>query len=173
MIKAYLATHFFNEAGFQWTANLAEKIRKEVPEIDLYVPQENTDINDKSGDDSHITDVSIANGDCAYLDECNILIANLDGVEIDSGVSAEIGYVAGLIKSEERHCANPKIRTIIGLYTDIRQDGSGDNHFYINLFTKGLVNREGLVVSSTDNLITILKQTVKDIYYNAGLGGCL
>lgn len=172
MIKGYLATHFFNEAGFEHTAKLAKRIREEV-NIDLYVPQENAEINDKANNDENITDIAIAEADCSYLDEANILIASLDGVEIDSGVSAEIGYMSGLIKAESQLSANPKIRYIIGLYTDIRQDGTGDNHYYINLFTKGLVNLNGIVVRSTDELVKVLKQLVKTIEKQVQLGGML
>lgn len=155
-MKGYLATHFFNEAGFDWTAKVAKRIRDEV-NIDLYVPQENAEINDKTGDDSHITAKAIAKGDNYFLDRANILIVSLDGVEIDSGASAEIGYFSGLKRSEEVLCAHPINRMIIGLYTDIRRDGSGDNHFYINLYTKGLVELNGKVVNSTDELIEVLK----------------
>lgn len=155
MIKGYLATHFFHEAGFQWTKQLAERIRNEVG-IDLYVPQENGEINDKT-DDTGITAEAIAEGDNQYLREANILIASLDGVEIDSGVSAEIGYFSGLIDSEKRLVVCPRNRVIIGLYTDMRRDGSGDNRYYINLYTKGLVAIHGHIVHSTDELIETLK----------------
>ncbi|HLO11573.1 MAG TPA: nucleoside 2-deoxyribosyltransferase [Pseudoneobacillus sp.] len=156
LLKGYLATHFFNDSGFKWTHELAKTIR-ESASIDLYVPQENSEINDKSGDDSNITAVAIANGDNKYLREANVLIASLDGVEIDSGVSAEIGYFSGLIESERRLVAQPRTRYIIGLYTDIRRDGSGDNHYYINLYTKGLVQLYGTVVHNNDELKSVLR----------------
>lgn len=47
------------------------------------------------------------------LDECDMVIAILDGVDVDSGTAAEIGY------------AHAKGKFIMGLRTDMRQ--SGDN----------------------------------------------
>lgn len=169
MIKAYLATSFFSEPGFEWTAKVAEQIRKNT-EIDLYVPQENGEINDKENNDS-IGAIDIADGDNAYLEKSNILIASLDGVEIDSGVSAEIGYFSGLINSELKLMAKPKTRIIVGVYTDIRRNGTGDNRFYINLYTKGLVEKYGFVVNSTDELIEkliFLEKTIKEEVNNYG-----
>ena len=46
-MKAYLASFFFDKFGYEGTKKLAEDIRKAVPNIDLYVPQENDEINDK------------------------------------------------------------------------------------------------------------------------------
>jgi nucleoside 2-deoxyribosyltransferase len=172
MIRGYLATHFFNEAGFEHSAKLAKLIRENT-NIDLYVPQENGEINDKSGDDSHITDISIADGDCLYLNSSNILIASLDGVEIDSGVSAEIGYFSGLITAEKVLSANPRIRYIIGVYTDVRQNGSGDNHFYINLFTKGLVRNNGIIVKNSEELVLKLAKLEEIIKKDIEMGGIL
>lgn len=160
-MKGYLATHFFNEAGFKYTKELAELIRKEVPELNLYVPQENSEINDKSNNDGVITSELIAKGDNHYLKHSNILIANLDGVEIDSGVSAEIGYFSGLIEAEKDLLDEPKERIIIGLYTDIRQDGTGENFFYINLYTKGLVKLNGIIVKNKFELVEEIKKFVR------------
>lgn len=155
-VKGYLATHFFNEAGFAYTKHLAEQIRKETG-IELYVPQENEDINDKEKNDSTITAKRIAVADNKHLEEANVLIAILDGVEIDSGVSAEIGYFSGMMKVERHQTSYPKPRTIVGVYTDIRRDGTGDNRFYINQYTKGLVDLNGTVVNSTEELVKDLK----------------
>jgi hypothetical protein len=161
-MKAYLATNFFSEAGFQYTANLAKMLRE--LDIDLYVPQENGEINDKSAKNAAtITDIDIANGDNRHLEDANFLIASLDGVEIDSGVSAEIGYFSGMARAEEKYCANPPYRKIIGLYTDIRRDGEGDNRFYINLYTKGLTKLRGRVVHTRlDVMSAILEYSAQE-----------
>ena len=48
-IKAYLAGSMFCEADRMYNAYLAERIRERVGDkIDLYVPQENLSINDKT-----------------------------------------------------------------------------------------------------------------------------
>lgn len=151
-MKGYLATHFFNEAGFEWTAKLAEKIRKETG-IELYVPQENDEINDKEKNDATITDVAIYEADTEELLDSNILIACLDGVDIDSGVSAEIGLFSGYIEAVKRNYIYDKPRIIIAIYTDMRRHGTGDNHHYINLYTKGACSKFGKVVHNSDDLI--------------------
>lgn len=159
-MKAYLASHFFNEAGFNYTKSIADRIRKDIPELDLYVPQENGEINDKEANDTTITARLIAEGDNQYLREANILIANIDGVEIDSGVSAEIGYFSGLMELEKIYEVK-KPRIIIGLYTDMRQNGTGENFFYINLYTKGLIQSNGILVKNTDELIGSIKDFIQ------------
>lgn len=159
-MKGYLASHFFNEAGFNYTKEISQKIKNEIPELDLYVPQENDEINDKETNDDTITAALIAKGDNYYLKNSNILIANIDGVEIDSGVSAEIGYLAGLIEAE-KDLENRIPRIIIGLYTDMRQDGTGENFFYINLYTKGLIELNGTLVRDIDQLIEEIKEFIK------------
>ena len=45
-MKGYLASHFFNDAMFRWTEDLAQYIEKNT-DLELYVPQRNADINDK------------------------------------------------------------------------------------------------------------------------------
>lgn len=154
-MKAYLASHFFNEAGFNYTKKIAATLRDRVPELDLYVPQENGEINDKEKNDSTITAQAIAQGDNLYLKDSNILIANIDGVEIDSGVSAEIGYMSGIMDLDK---SIPRI--IIGLYTDIRQNGTGENFFYINLYTKGLIESNGFLVKDIDQLVDGIKNFI-------------
>lgn len=136
-MKGYLATHFFNLGGLEFTSKIAEIIRKEG--IDLYVPQENGEINDKKSD-ADVTDIDIWNGDIHRLKESDILFACIDGVEIDAGVAGEIGYFASLIEN------SPKKRTIIGIYTDMRRHGTGDGHFYVNLFVTGGIRKNGVMV---------------------------
>lgn len=156
-MKGYLASHFFNEAGFNYTKEISRRIKEDIPELNLYVPQENDEINDKEANDSTITAALIAKGDNNYLIDTNILIANIDGVEIDSGVSAEIGYMSGMIEIEKK-LSNPIPRIIIGLYTDMRQNGTGENFFYINLYTKGLIELNGILVKNIDELIFEIKK---------------
>lgn len=152
-MKAYLASHFFNKGGFEYTEKLAKFIRTEIPELDLYLPQENKGINDKKENDESITAEKIARADNLYLKEADILIANIDGVEIDSGVSAEIGYFSALMDLEPE-----RDRLILGLYTDMRQHGTGENFFYINLYTKGLIQLNGLLVEEERELVCQIKK---------------
>ena len=91
-IQVYLAGSMFCEADRMYNAHLAEKIREAVGEyIDLYVPQENNSINDKTKcANSH----DIFWGDYNRLQNCDIFIARIDGDIPPSGTSAEIGIMS-------------------------------------------------------------------------------
>lgn len=149
-MKGYLASHFFDTFGFEGTKRLAEKIRKETG-IDLYVPQENSDINDKTKEG--ITEEAIFLADYERLKEADILIACIDGVEIDSGVACEIGLYTGLIINEKQ-----SQRKIIGLYSDMRRYGDGYNRMYKNLFVKGAILKHGVLCSSEDEIIREIRE---------------
>lgn len=91
-IQVYLAGSMFCEADRMYNAYLAEKIREAVGDyIDLYVPQENRSINDKTKcANSH----DIFWGDYNRLQNCDIFIARIDGDIPPSGTSAEIGIMS-------------------------------------------------------------------------------
>jgi hypothetical protein len=91
-IQVYLAGSMFCEADRMYNALLAEKIRERVGDyIDLYVPQENNSINDKTKcANSH----DIFWGDYNRLQNCDIFIARIDGDIPPSGTSAEIGIMS-------------------------------------------------------------------------------
>ena len=91
-INVYLAGGMFCEADRMYNALLAQKIRERVGEhIDLYVPQENLSINDKTKcANSH----DIFWGDYNRLQNTDIFIARIDGDIPPSGTSAEIGIMS-------------------------------------------------------------------------------
>lgn len=153
-INGYLATFFFDKFGFEGTAELAKQVRQWCPNLNLYVPQENGDINDKSNNDNDITAETIYIGDRDKLMNTDILIACIDGVETDSGVSAEIGFLAGLIEGFKLCNIAHRPKKIILFYTDMRQDGTGDNHMYKNLFTKGAGEHFGITVRDVHSVIS-------------------
>lgn len=161
-MKGYLATHFFNKFALDGTEAFAQKLEKETP-LKWYIPHRNGEINDKKNNDDIITDVKIYQADAKELMSSDIIIANLDGVEIDSGVAGEIGMVASFnelaTSSEFEDKLNPKL--IIGYYTDMRQYGTGDNHYYINLFVKGACNCYGAVVDNEDDIVRIVNNWYK------------
>lgn len=144
-MRGYLASHFFNDAMFKWTENLARYI-EENTDLDLYVPQRNADINDKKNNDDIITDIKISQADTSELKKANVLIACLDGVTIDDGVAGEImahGVMAEL--EEENDIDFP--RMIIGVITDMRYQGTGENKLYRNLMIVGKVKEHGHLVT--------------------------
>ncbi|CAK7061693.1 nucleoside 2-deoxyribosyltransferase [Tissierella sp. P1] len=160
-MKAYLANGLFGMGDRLLNSLIASEIRKEIKEIDLYVPQENDAINDKS---SYADSITIAKADMDKLRESEFLIAVIDGVEIDSGVAAEIGAFYMMDKP------------IFALYTDVRQQGrdnnkkiealindSTENQFiYRNLFVIGLIKqREGNIYSTVEELVGGIKEYLR------------
>ena len=150
--KIYFGAPLFNEMEQMYNEYVVGKIREIYGDkVEVYLPQENASINDKSG---FADSIAIAQGDNAYLEEADMLIAMLDGVTPDSGLSAELGYYYSLE------------RPILGLYTDTRQGTHGNQQkiealdkiaesqfSYINLYTVGLVKLRGEILNSSDNLI--------------------
>lgn len=157
MMKAYLANGLFSLGDRLVNERLATAIRQAIPDIELYVPQENDAINDKA---SYADSLAIAEADLAMLQTSDVLVAVLDGVEIDSGVAAEIGAFSMLN------------RPIVGVFTDVRQqgrenmmkiealirDGIENQFVYRNLFVIGLIKRNGVITTSIDDAVLALQE---------------
>lgn len=159
-MKGYLANGLFGLGDRLLNSLIASEIRKEIKEIDLYVPQENDEINNKS---LYADSIAIAKADIEKLKESDFLIAVIDGVEIDSGVAAEIGafYMTG--------------KPIFALYTDVRQqgrdnkkkiealikDGTENQFMYRNLFVIGLIKlTDGNIYSTVEELVEGVKEYI-------------
>jgi len=150
--KIYFGGPLFNEMEQMYNAYAVEKIRDTYGDkVDVYLPQENAAINDKSG---FADSLAIAQGDNEYLEESDLMIAVLDGVNPDSGLSAELGYFYSME------------RPILGLYTDTRQGAHGNEEklaaldeiaesqfSYVNLYTVGLVKLRGEILDNVDALV--------------------
>ncbi|MDO5755529.1 MAG: nucleoside 2-deoxyribosyltransferase [Tissierellia bacterium] len=141
-MKAYLASHFFNDAFFRWTEDFAQYL-EENTDLELYVPQRNDRINDKKNNDDQITDIAIAKADTEALKESNILIACIDGLTIDDGVAGEIMGHAIMKEMEEEYNIPGIPRTIIGIITDMRWLGTGENKLYRNQMILGKIKEQG------------------------------
>lgn len=166
-MNGYLASHFFNDAMFRWTEDLAQFIERNT-NLDLYVPQRNADINDKKNNDATITDIKISQADTERLKEANILIANLDGLTIDDGVSAEI-MAHGIMAEFEKDNNIDFPRLIIGIITDMRYIGTGENKLYRNLMIIGKVKEHGHLVvgyagddSFKNEVVDLINGFIKD-----------
>lgn len=153
--KIYFASPLFSEMEFAYNEFLVKKIREEYPDVDIYVPQEQDDINDKN---AYADSIAIAKYDTDALLDSSLVVAVLDGASIDVGVATEIGvaYQAGI--------------PVIGLYSDSRQQGAtnqqkldalqqpAESQFaYINLYTVGLIKMNGEIFTTSSNLIRGLK----------------
>ncbi|BDR56781.1 nucleoside 2-deoxyribosyltransferase [Xylocopilactobacillus apis] len=149
-MRIYFANALFTIAEQTFNAQLAEKIRAIDPSIELYLPQENQEINDKS---LYADSKMIAKGDTEQLVKSDLVVAILDGVILDPGVAAEIGVAYG------------KGIPIIGLYSDSRQEGASNKQkvealndvaenqfFYLNLYVVGLIKLNGSIVATEADL---------------------
>lgn len=159
-LKIYFGGPLFNEMEQMYNEYVVGMIREKYGDkVEVYLPQENEAINDKSG---FADSLAIAKGDNAYLEDTDLLIAVLDGVTPDSGLSAELGYFYSMN------------RPILGLYTDVRQGTFGNKEkikaldviaesqfSYVNLYTVGLVKDRGEILSSSKELVEKISEYIE------------
>lgn len=150
-MNIYFAAPLFAKSDLLYNADLVNQIRSTYPQADIYLPQENASINDKS---AYADSKMIAQADTEKVLESDLMIALLDGLTIDPGVASEIGV------------AFAKEIPVLGLYTDSRQQGAdnqqkitvlktvAENQFhYLNLYTVGLIKLNGEIYSSENVLL--------------------
>ena len=169
-MNAYLAGSIFYYGDVLRNTEWAKKIRDAIPNINLYSPIENTDINGTEGKKKFAGSQEIANGDNIRLNNTDILIACIDGDVLPSGTCAEIGKFHEKIE-------NGAHKYIIGICTDNRQcylthseakDAGGaaalgeQQYSYQNLYVTGLIKQGGILVSNIDDAITALKEYAKE-----------
>lgn len=149
-MKFYFANDLFNEATRDYNEKIVKRLEKEFGEqVSYYLPQRNQSINAK---EAYADAQMIADADYAELCDSDALIAILDTQ--DFGVGLEIG-----IMYEQK-------KPIIGVYTDVRQQGAdnpkkiaalkeiGQNQFsYTNIMAVGLILNNGVMVNNTEDLI--------------------
>ena len=154
-MKIYFASPLFSQMELMYNEYLVRKIREAIPGVAIYLPQEQLEINDKN---AYADSVVIAQVDTKHLLESDVLVAVIDGINIDAGVASEIGvaYQAGI--------------PVVGLFTDSRQQGAsntkklealnhiGESQFaYVNLYTVGLIKLNGVLVNHEDELMKALQ----------------
>jgi len=170
-MRAYLAGPIFFYGDYLRNIEWANKIRQAIPDIDLYSPVENTDINGAEGKKKFAGSLDIARADNARLDKADVLIACIDGDIIPSGCSAEVG------KFHEK-IARGDNKYMIGICTDTRQcalthseakdiggcSRLGESQYaYENLYVTGLLWEYGKLVYTIEEVIEWLKEVDKEI----------
>lgn len=153
--QLYFASPLFSDMERFYNDYLVKKIRAKYPELKVYLPQEQGDINDK---ESYADSKMIAKYDTDALLASQLVLAVLDGPIIDVGVASEIGvaYQAGI--------------PVLGLYTDSRQQGAGnidkiaalneiaESQFpYVNLYTVGLIKLNGQVITNENEFLDAIE----------------
>jgi len=155
-MKIYFAGPMFAKADLLYNEFLVKQIRALDDSLEVYLPQENGTINDKT---AYADSTMIALADTERVLESDLLVAVLDGITIDAGVASEIGV------------AYAKNIPMIGLYTDTRQQGAdnqkklaalsetAENQFhYLNLYTVGLLKLNGTVATNEQDFLDLIKE---------------
>jgi len=101
-MKVFLAAPLFSESEREFNSKIAKKLRNSGFEV--WLAQESPFI--KEG--SHEEKKRIYEEDISALETSDVVLAILDGVDVDAGVAFEVGYAKALGKP------------IIGLKTDYR-----------------------------------------------------
>ena len=168
-MRAYLAGGIFCYGDLLRNTEWAAKLRGAFPEMDLYSPVENTDINGVEGKKKFAGSKEIANGDNIRLNNTDVLIACIDGDVLPAGTCAEIG------KFHEK-IARGDNKFIVGICTDNRQcylthsdakDAGGaaslgeQQYSYQNLYVTGLIKEYGVLVSNIEDAIAAIKEWKK------------
>jgi nucleoside 2-deoxyribosyltransferase len=148
-MKIYLANALFSESDIAYNEMIYDELR--FAGIEVYAPQKNTAINDKT---KSADSIAIFRGDTEKLEWADAILAVLDGPVVDAGVAAEIGYMAA------------KGKKIYGLLTDSREpsrtsndakkallSSTAESQFaYVNLYVVGAVKANGNIYTSFDDL---------------------
>ena len=164
-MKIYLAGSIFYYGDELRNREWAAKIRKAIPDVDLYSPIENTEINGIEGKKKFAGSKEIEKGDNDRLDYTDILIACIDGDVLPSGTCAEIGIMREKIRRGDH-------KYIVGIATDNREcsrthseakDKGGasgiceSQYSYQNLYVVGCIKQSGILVNNIDDAINFIK----------------
>jgi nucleoside 2-deoxyribosyltransferase/predicted secreted protein len=130
--RVYLAAPLFSEAERAYNLSIAILLKKHF--FDVYLPQQ-------AGDDSYARNreaqVLIFSENLRALQNADIIIANIDGADADSGTSWEMGY------------AFAKRKMVVAVRTDFRRSGC---HEKVNL----MLEESATVVTSAEHLLNVI-----------------
>lgn len=107
MLNIYLSAPVFTQVQRQWNRQLARDLEGAIKDAAVILPQDFM-FAGKYNDKQNFPDIF---RQCvAAMDEADVVLAVLDGPDVDSGVSFEIGYAFAMDKR------------ILGVRTDFRQN---------------------------------------------------
>ena len=157
-MRIYLGGPMFTYADVINNLRLAEKLRDNG--FDVYCPNENDSINDKTRTD--ITAEKIYLADIEELEKANVFLCQ---IAEDSGTMWEAGYIDCLSKKVDAK----QYLGAIGLATDIRlqtlpdpeKSGIDNQSMYLNQFIIGGLKLSLGVYTDEDDLISKLKELDK------------
>jgi nucleoside 2-deoxyribosyltransferase len=143
-MRCYVASPLgFTAAGRHWYADVLLPALAPLVEVvdpwSLATPEEVA-----AGGESRAFWLSLGARNDEAIRSCSLLVALLDGQELDSGTAAEVGFGAAL----GLRC--------FGLRTDVRQHGEPGVH--VNLQVEHfIVASGGVVVTTVDELVAALR----------------
>ena len=136
-MHAYIAGPLFNEGERWWNAEINSRVSKAG--FTTYIPQRD---GTKLQNQSDVRKIFVE--DRQQVIDADLIVANLDGMDVDSGTAWELGFAHGIGK----HC--------VGLYSDWRL------HFKfqtVNLMIQCSLDK---VVGSLEELDQYLQQFVAE-----------
>lgn len=172
-MKVYLAAPIFTEAAQMYNDYVVNKILEKIPDLDIYVPQRNKDINDKTKC-ATAEDITVGDFD-NNLNHTDVVIALVDNDTPPIGTVTEIGYFARICQEEiERQGYTNK--KIISLYTDTREcshtvipekiemlNQFAESQFsYLNLLLVGVLKRYGKMCRTVDEVVEEVKKSYEE-----------
>jgi nucleoside 2-deoxyribosyltransferase len=112
-IKIYLSGPLFSQAEIAWGKKISQLLKEQLKDIEVLWPHE---ISAGSAQE-------IFKANRRALDECDFMVAILDGPQVDDGTAWEMGYFFSQGKS------------VVGIRTDFRRAGEHE-HSKVNLMVE-------------------------------------
>lgn len=156
----YIATPLFSIAERKFATKLVDKIESQGHEVYFPVRDAGDDFYKKIyTEENDLWRQSIFSENKSAIDRSSFIIAILDGADVESGVSWEIGYAFSIGKK------------VIGLRTDFRTHSSHDS--FVNLMIeqsleKSFIKKKDLLIflNQTDRLDLIIENDSSTFYNN-------
>lgn len=142
-MKIYLAGALFSEADRDWLSGLKRRMEGIGEDVTLIWPYElitHQEVH-SLGQEGKLEIFRICK---AHLDKVDMLVAVLDGPQVDDGTAWEIGYF---------YCKYSDRLPIIGIRTDFRNTGE-TRLSTVNAMIEGSCDR---IVSSSEELLEVLR----------------
>jgi len=131
----YLAGPLFTHAELEFNRKLRDMLHEKG--FAVFLPQE--DAEDAKKEREHQNQEYIFQLCVEGVDSSDLVVAVLDGVDVDSGTAWEIGY------------AYAKGKPVIGLRTDFRELSDGIVNLMIEVSAVSLVRNEEALLKTLDN----------------------
>ena len=129
--RCYVASPLgFSEAGRDYHARFVQALVEHVEPVDPWTLSQPAEFAAAAAADRlHAFGIEVGARNAAAIYSAHMLIAHLDGQEVDAGTAAEVGYAAALglpcvgVRSDLRRSGEPGMRVNLQLETFIELSG--------------------------------------------------